>query len=809
MGPCHGALPWGSAPCLGTDRPSAGPGGTGRARNVPIAPAGLRIVDRFRTRKAAALLAYLACHPGGRHPREALIELLWPQAELKSGQVNLRRELTFLRRQLEPPGIPAGAVLLADRSTLQLNPAAVETDVALFEAALQAARQQQRRDYGGERVLLLTRAVERYRGELLPGLPDEWVLLGRQRWRELYLYALEELVAALGEQGEIRRAIEWARRGVNADPLREEIQHQLIRLLAAAGDHDAAKRQYEELAVALQRETGMRPSLSLPALLRSAPGPAAPLPVATSPARSSLSSTTPGPSEPCPPGQNGLRALGYGAPAALSGTVTWLLIQPVEELSAGGEAGTDSEKAAVEETLGHLASLCQEGGGTEIEAPNGSLIFAFARAGEAAAAVTARRAAPGPIRNRFSMGLYTAELLPDPSPAAHRAPERALQILAATPPGGLLLSTATAGLLLSGSPPEGEIVDRGLYRLRPEAPPERLFQWVDPETTTLPLLPPRALPGHLGHLPRQFTGFFGREEEVARLGALLGGRVEGRGHPYRATAGAAPGPPPSPGQPVLPLVTLTGPGGIGKTRLAIAAAESLRDRFPGGVWFVPLADVTDPAQIPDQILAALHRAPSPGVPPLQQLIELLNTDRFSGGASSASAGTLLLLDNLEQSRAALCVVNPEAPVFVREIATTPSLIRCLDCLAALAARLKRREEARGLRAEMMTVARAGADFRGIAQALEQRARRMVDASSPLSLRQAARLLGAADRLRYLPHAPSSDPLDLWERDRCREAVQAERDEPAFIAAWQEGEALAADPARLASLLELSLLSERD
>src|SRR5436190_11078577 len=83
-----------------------------------------RVVTRFRTRKADALLAYLAYHPHRSHPREQLIELLWPGSDPAVGRCNLRSELASLRRQLEPPGVPTGAVLLADRATIQLNSAA-------------------------------------------------------------------------------------------------------------------------------------------------------------------------------------------------------------------------------------------------------------------------------------------------------------------------------------------------------------------------------------------------------------------------------------------------------------------------------------------------------------------------------------------------------------------------------------------------------------------------------------------------------------------------------------------------------------
>src|SRR5438552_15147229 len=100
-----------------------------------------RVVTRFQTQKTGALLAYLAYYCQRSHPREVLIELLWPESEPRAGRNKLSLALSSLRHQLEPPGIPAGVVILAYRTAVQLNPAAINTDVAQFEAALRAAAQ--------------------------------------------------------------------------------------------------------------------------------------------------------------------------------------------------------------------------------------------------------------------------------------------------------------------------------------------------------------------------------------------------------------------------------------------------------------------------------------------------------------------------------------------------------------------------------------------------------------------------------------------------------------------------------------------
>ena len=160
-----------------------------------------RVITRFRTYKTGALLAYLAyfLRP---HPREALIELLWPDCEPDAGRNSLSKALSSLRNQVEPPGVaPAGSVIVADRAFVGLNPDAVSTDVADFEAALRSAQR------GGATLALLQQAAEHYRGELLPGHYEDWNLSERQRLVDAYGDVLERIIAGLAAAGDARPAM--------------------------------------------------------------------------------------------------------------------------------------------------------------------------------------------------------------------------------------------------------------------------------------------------------------------------------------------------------------------------------------------------------------------------------------------------------------------------------------------------------------------------------------------------------------------------------------------------------------------------
>src|SRR5215470_4825075 len=88
-----------------------------------------RVITRFNTQKTAGLLAYLAYHSHRLHPREFLVELLWPESDPHAGRASLNMAVSSLRRQLEPPGIPSGAILTSDRFSVGVNPAGVTTDL--------------------------------------------------------------------------------------------------------------------------------------------------------------------------------------------------------------------------------------------------------------------------------------------------------------------------------------------------------------------------------------------------------------------------------------------------------------------------------------------------------------------------------------------------------------------------------------------------------------------------------------------------------------------------------------------------------
>jgi predicted ATPase len=197
---------------------------------------GQRVIDRFRTQKTGALLAYLACHPDQMHSRELLAEMIWPESDLPAARNNISVALSHLRAQLEPPGVPPNSVFVGDRRYIRIGPA-VSTDVQQFEKLLTRA---DRAPNDAERAKYLTQAVLLYRGDLLPGMYEDWVLPRQEQLAGHFLTALDSLAKYHEKENRLEEAIRFAQRFLDSNSLRiagteseQETMASVVRLLNA------------------------------------------------------------------------------------------------------------------------------------------------------------------------------------------------------------------------------------------------------------------------------------------------------------------------------------------------------------------------------------------------------------------------------------------------------------------------------------------------------------------------------------------------------------------------------------------------
>ena len=290
------------------------------------------------------------------------------------------------------------------------------------------------------------------------------------------------------------------------------------------------------------------------------------------------------------------------AAATPSGVVTFLFTD-VEGSTRRWEADADGMRRALAVHDEVLRSAIEAPGGYMFKHTGDGVCAAFASPRSAVdAAVAAQRALELPVR----MGIATGEAELRGADYFGAVLNRAARVMAAGHGGQILLADSTAGLL-SGV----DLVDLGPRQLRDVPTPVGLFQVRAPGLRTdFPAL--RALDTNPGNLPAPATSFIGRDAEVFEVKAAL------RAHR---------------------LVTLTGVGGVGKTRLALEVAASLADEFPDGVWFFELAAVADPGAVPDAVAAVLGITRQPG-----------NSVSESVAAALEARVRLLVFDNCEHVR---------------------------------------------------------------------------------------------------------------------------------------------------------------
>jgi len=205
-----------------------------------------------------SLLAYLVLHRAAPQSRTYLAAQLWADSTEAQAHTNLRSLVHRLRHDLPE----ADHFLRIERRTLQWSPhpdVSWTLDVADFERAL--AQAEQARSPVAARTAR-EEAVALYRGDLLPGCYDEWLLPERERLRQAFLGALEQLILLLERERAYPAAISAAQRLLRYDPLHETTYRHLMRFYAVSGDRAAALRTYHACATVLDRELEAEPGLA-------------------------------------------------------------------------------------------------------------------------------------------------------------------------------------------------------------------------------------------------------------------------------------------------------------------------------------------------------------------------------------------------------------------------------------------------------------------------------------------------------------------------------------------------------------------
>jgi predicted ATPase/class 3 adenylate cyclase len=289
-----------------------------------------------------------------------------------------------------------------------------------------------------------------------------------------------------------------------------------------------------------------------------------------------------------------------------SGTVTFLFTDIAGSTALLEQSGPEAYAAELAEHRRIVREACAACGGVEVDTTGDAFFVAFSRAADAVAAAKAAQAGLGGGPVRVRMGLHTGEPLQHDGNYVGMDVHRAARIAAAGHGGQVLVSQATHNLV-----GDADFLDLGEHRLKDLVRPERLYQLGAGEFP-----PPKSL--NRTNLPLAANPLVGRVVEQGELIALLRERH---------------------------LVTITGTGGTGKTRLALQIAAELLEEFADGTFFVPLAGLTDHDLV---------------VPAVTQTLGL------SEAAAISVVNALVVLDNFEHLQAA-------GPQVARLLAEAPSL----------------------------------------------------------------------------------------------------------------------------------------
>ena len=510
--------------------------------------------------KQRLLLAMLAVH--GHCSVDLLAEELWDGRPPASLAPTLQSLVSRVRRTLvdasggeEPP-----VVLYAQGDGYAADFSAGVLDSSRFEQHLEAGRRHLAQGDFESAATRLREGLGLWRGPALSGLSDrEFARAEVARLETLRLDAMDELAEAELGAGRPARALEVLEKHLVDNPLRERAWGQQMLALYRLGRQADALRAYQTVRHILAEELGLDPTPALSQLeamiLRHDP---------------QLQQPPVTPPVPSPPRSSPTVMAAFLLTDIVASTRRW-----------------DDDRAAMTADLARHDALIRRAviahGGDPFSHTGDGLAAAFPSASAAvAAAVTAQRdlfaerwAGAEPLRVRMAVHVGTVEERDGTflGPALHRL-ARLLDIAGG---GQILCSNAAADLARESLPGDVSLVALGDHKLRGFVQPERVHRVLDPELPDT-LRPEVVLGGIRNNLPLSVTSFVGRERELADLdGQLAGAR----------------------------LLTVTGVGGVGKTRLALEAARRATGRFPDGVWLVDLVPVSDSALVADAVNGAL------------------------------------------------------------------------------------------------------------------------------------------------------------------------------------------------------------
>jgi predicted ATPase/DNA-binding SARP family transcriptional activator len=498
---------------------------------------------KFTTSRAIPLLAYLALTESVQS-REVLAGLFWPDSTQKQALAALRTTLW----RVKSSGLEDWITL--DRNEISLNTHRnIEVDVLKFKSALNRCNTH---GHPASHVCLyctasLTEATELYHGEFMAGCNlsntqgfDDWCTQQRETLEMLHLDALERLVKCHRTFGDFNLAIHCARIWLSYDRLNENAQFQLLQLYAITGQRTAGISLYKHYKELLWRELDIEPNEDITALYRQI-------------------------------------VTGRATPVeGKKETAPVFMIIDIEKAAVYWTHAADKKAEILSTYSNIIKETAKHFGGLIIQKSEDNITLLFENGKPLHCAVTIHlklkkvdweALAPPSIR----MVLYAASIDGE-VPVNFALLTRSASTLLSISWGGQIIFTERT-LKLLDIPSGSSIKDLGFHFLSESDGSVHLYELLHPHLPNVEHPPLQSVTHQMVNFPILTPPFIGREQELDELTNLL------------ATPGER-------------IISLIGPGGVGKTRLAIQACSQVVKFFPDGIYFIPLSSIQDPDYLP-------------------------------------------------------------------------------------------------------------------------------------------------------------------------------------------------------------------